>query len=139
MAPFDINFAQGRFYECFTTPKLVGCFGLVNQKEELDFLNNLQGEALDKVRSEREKVELEDNEKAKALLSVLHRYARYANSGERLRFLKYFHAPQHIWSVSDGIPYDFEEKIKSINIYVSEQLHNQEMFRKKVHTLVIDG
>lgn len=136
MAPYDINFAQGRFYNYFTTKKVVGCFGLVNDKETLDFLNTLEGDDLKLFIEKRAHVELKNDTNEYYLF--LKMFGNYLNSKRKLRFLKFIQPPQHIWSVGESEKYDFKHKLVVLNVYVSEQLRTKELFRKKVAEIILE-
>ena len=138
MAPYDINFAQGRFYECFTTDKIVGCFGLVNSKSILDKLNNLNGEDLKQFINTRKKVSLANNQKSNELISFLEKYLQYARKGEKLKIFNYIHLPQHIWTQTKNNAYNLKKPISYIHISTSEQVNGVEIFNKKILSLNMD-
>ena len=139
MAPYDINFAQGRFYNFFTTKKVVGTFGLVNDKKDLDFLNNIKKNELEKFISKRLKVDVIDDAKFHSFISFLKKYCLHINSGKKYKVLEIIKAPNHIWSNPKGANYKADKKIEKLNIYISERLKQKELFNKKIYTIEINN
>ncbi len=137
MTPYDINFAQGRFYNFLTTKKVVGTFGLVRDKKDLDFLNNIQKNELEKFISKRLKVDVIDDEKFHSFISFLKKYCLYINKGRRFKVLDIIKAPNHIWSNQKGAKYRGDKKIEKLNIYISERLKQKELFNKKIFSIEI--
>ena len=137
MAPYDLTFAQGRFYNLFSSKKIVGTFGLVNEKKDLDFLNNLQNEQLKEFISHRLKINVIHKNDFNEFIIFLEKYCLYINSGKKLKLLEKFQLPQHIWTSQIGKKLDSDKKIHKLNIYVSEHLKRKEILSKKVYSLEI--
>ena len=99
--PYDMPFAQNRFYFITKRKKLVDCMGAIYSKQALGDIEGARGKGeIEKIAHEHGKEDY-SSEKKNQLEVFLRQYSNHLKSG-RCALFRLLGLPQHIWSFKRG-------------------------------------
>lgn len=132
MSPYDLSFAQNRFYFLSDENLLVRTYGAVVDREVAAALKTIQpGLNLQDLEQTKGK-NYHSTESSQRFEDFLKTYFYHLNQrGSKTVFLHYLGAPHHIWSFADANAYQLQEPVRQIRIKFIKTFYDGQ----KIHRL----